>query len=205
MAPTLLEAAALALRASSIVCPTTPTCPQDDKCTYVSKGVTLHVNCATNFYGGDLQLAQGANSRTFALSCGIDFYGGDFTNMKAASLVVCTQACAETRNVLLLAFFGGKGLGHCYLKNKNNAASANESIDGDYCCRHPGCSSSFYHLVVLFADRSYVANHCFDIKQYGLLDFVRCQLFIVEHGSFVLIKFIRHRDIKRDQEVFQHF
>ena len=56
MAPAL-RAFALALRASSI-CPSSPTCPQDDQCSLTSNGATLQVSCATDYYGGDLQLAQ---------------------------------------------------------------------------------------------------------------------------------------------------
>ena len=58
MAPALLQAASLALRAAAAVCPATPTCPQDDQCSYVSGGVSFQVSCATDFYGGDLRLAQ---------------------------------------------------------------------------------------------------------------------------------------------------
>ena len=58
MAPALLRAASLALRAAAAICPATPTCPQDNQCSYVSGGVSLQVSCATDFYGGDLQLAQ---------------------------------------------------------------------------------------------------------------------------------------------------
>lgn len=58
MAPALFQAAALALRASSIICPTTPTCPQDDKCTYMNNGVSLQISCATDYFGGDLRLSQ---------------------------------------------------------------------------------------------------------------------------------------------------
>jgi hypothetical protein len=48
----------MALRAAATICPATPTCPQDNQCSYVSGGVSLQVSCATDFYGGDLQLAQ---------------------------------------------------------------------------------------------------------------------------------------------------
>jgi hypothetical protein len=58
MAPALLRAASLALRAAAAICPATPTCPQDNQCSYISGGVSLQVSCATDFYGGDLQLAQ---------------------------------------------------------------------------------------------------------------------------------------------------
>ena len=56
MAPGLFRAATLALRATT--CPSSPGCPQDDKCTYTTGGVTLAVSCATDYYGGDLQLAH---------------------------------------------------------------------------------------------------------------------------------------------------
>ena len=59
MAPSLIHAAALALRASSAtICPTSPTCPQDDQCIYTANAVSLQVSCATDYYGGDLVLAQ---------------------------------------------------------------------------------------------------------------------------------------------------
>ena len=60
MAPALLQAAALALGASTIVpsCPTLPSCPQDDNCTFNANNNIFQVSCATDFYGGDLFLAQ---------------------------------------------------------------------------------------------------------------------------------------------------
>ena len=58
MAPGLLRVGALALRASSTICPVNPACPNDDSCSFTSNEVTLAVSCATDFYGGDLQLAQ---------------------------------------------------------------------------------------------------------------------------------------------------
>ena len=59
MAPGFVHAAALALRASSATtCPTSPTCPLDDQCIYTANGVSLQVSCATDYYGGDLVLAQ---------------------------------------------------------------------------------------------------------------------------------------------------
>nr|GFD54623.1 hypothetical protein [Tanacetum cinerariifolium] len=52
MAPALALAATLALRAvSTAVCPTSPTCPQDDQCTYTTGAVSLTVSCATDYYG----------------------------------------------------------------------------------------------------------------------------------------------------------
>lgn len=58
MAPALVQVAALALRASATICPASPTCPQDDKCVFLANGVSLEVNCATDYYGGDMQLAR---------------------------------------------------------------------------------------------------------------------------------------------------
>jgi hypothetical protein len=60
MAPALLKAVSLALRASAAACPLSPTCPQNDKCAYttVASSVTFQVNCATDFYGEDLKSTQ---------------------------------------------------------------------------------------------------------------------------------------------------
>ena len=57
MAPAL-RAIALALRAASSTCPSSPTCPQDDQCSLTSNGATLQVSCATDYYGGDLFLLR---------------------------------------------------------------------------------------------------------------------------------------------------
>lgn len=48
----------LAVRATPATCPSLPTCPQDDQCAYTANGVSFQVSCATDYYGGDLQLAQ---------------------------------------------------------------------------------------------------------------------------------------------------
>lgn len=90
-----------------LACPASYTCPEDDGCSI-----------------------QGANSRTFTLSCGKDFYGGDFDNMYAASLDDCTQACADNAQCVAASFVGGKGSGHCYLKDKNGGAGINNNVDG---------------------------------------------------------------------------
>lgn len=66
MAPAL-RAFALALRAAT-TCPSSPACPQDDQCSLSSNGVTLQVSCATDYYGGDLQLAQ-VSIASSQLSC----------------------------------------------------------------------------------------------------------------------------------------
>jgi hypothetical protein len=58
MAPALFRAATLALRAVANMCPASPTCPQDDNCAYVSNGETFQINCATDFYGGDMGTTQ---------------------------------------------------------------------------------------------------------------------------------------------------
>lgn len=58
MAPALLQAAALVLRAASTTCPTLPTCPRNDQCSYAANGVLFRVSCATDYYGGDLKLAH---------------------------------------------------------------------------------------------------------------------------------------------------
>jgi len=67
MAPAL-RAFALALRATSSTCPSSPTCPQDDQCSLTTNGATLQVSCATDYYGGDLQLAQVSITQP-AVSC----------------------------------------------------------------------------------------------------------------------------------------
>jgi hypothetical protein len=58
MAPAVFRAVTLALRAMANVCPASPTCPQDDKCAYVSNGETFQISCATDFYGGDMGTTQ---------------------------------------------------------------------------------------------------------------------------------------------------
>lgn len=82
MAPALLQAAALALRASTIVptCPALPSCPQDDKCTFSATNSIFQVSCATDFYGGDLFLAQvcinNVPQRPGPTLIDVDFYTG---------------------------------------------------------------------------------------------------------------------------------
>lgn len=48
----------LLARAVSGVCPASPSCPQDNQCSYTANKVSFQVNCATDYYGGDLQLAR---------------------------------------------------------------------------------------------------------------------------------------------------
>jgi|SRR5690242_2062369 len=48
----------LLARAVSAVCPASPSCPQDNQCSYTANKVSFQVNCATDYYGGDLQLAR---------------------------------------------------------------------------------------------------------------------------------------------------
>lgn len=55
MSSTLFLALALALRASAAVCPSLPTCPNDNECTFSSNGADFEVSCATDFLGGDLR------------------------------------------------------------------------------------------------------------------------------------------------------
>lgn len=54
MSSTLFSASVLALRASSLICPSLPTCPDDNECTFSSNGADFKVSCATDFYGGDM-------------------------------------------------------------------------------------------------------------------------------------------------------
>ncbi|KZM22124.1 hypothetical protein ST47_g6710 [Ascochyta rabiei] len=105
-AVTARETTAPVVPTTPMSCPATYTCPENDGCTI-----------------------QGAGSRTFALSCGTDFYGGDFTNMEASSLQVCTQACADNSQCVAASYVGGKGAGHCYLKDKNDGVSNNDNVD----------------------------------------------------------------------------
>jgi hypothetical protein len=57
MAPALFHAATLALRAAG-TCSSQPMCPQEDKCNYITNNESFQVNCATDFYGGDLKNIQ---------------------------------------------------------------------------------------------------------------------------------------------------
>jgi hypothetical protein len=132
---------------------------------------------------------MGTNSRSFALTCGTDFYGGDFDNMNADSLEICTQACADNARCVAASFVGGKGAGHCYLKDGNNGAGVNNNVDGEstnallqssaltnnsdcYCyssCVFPSCNC---------------IDYCYDIECRPV-DLVRRQLFL-NHHSFNL-------------------
>lgn len=59
MISTVLLTASLILgTVSAVTCPPSSTCPDNDKCTFTSGGVSFAVTCATDFYGGDLQVAQ---------------------------------------------------------------------------------------------------------------------------------------------------
>lgn len=102
-------------------CPTNYTCPENDGCTYT-----------------------GTDGRTFALKCNADYYGGDFDNMYAESLQTCNKACADNAQCVAASFVGGKGAGHCYLKNKNNGAGANDNVDGMFPPLVP-CCPLIYH------------------------------------------------------------
>ena len=86
MAPAL-RAIALALRAASSTCPSSPTCPQDDQCSLTSNGATLQVSCATDFYGGDLQLAQ-VSTINSVVSC-LEINAHRFSDIKLGKLHSC--------------------------------------------------------------------------------------------------------------------
>lgn len=53
-------------------------------------------------------------------------------NMNAPSLQVCTETCANDPQCVAASYVGGKGAGHCYLKNSNNGANTNDNVDGTY-------------------------------------------------------------------------
>jgi hypothetical protein len=88
MAPALLQAATLALRASG-VCSAQPQCPQEDKCNYVTNNESFQVNCATDFYGGDLK------------------------NINTATLADCITACGTTDSCIAISYVGQT----CYMKD----------------------------------------------------------------------------------------
>ena len=64
MVGSVLRAAASLLNAESAFCPISPTCPVGDTCQYEYGAVSLIVDCATEFAGGDLQTST---VRTFPL------------------------------------------------------------------------------------------------------------------------------------------
>ncbi|KAH6618431.1 hypothetical protein C7974DRAFT_474292 [Boeremia exigua] len=80
MAPALVQAAALALRASTIICPASPQCPLNDGCLFSTNGVLLEVSCATDYYGGDLQLAP------------------------TSTLAGCMKACSSTNGCVAVSY-----------------------------------------------------------------------------------------------------
>lgn len=58
----------ISARAVSVTCPTLPTCPQNDQCTFTANEVSFQIDCATDFYGGDLQLARVCRLQKLAYS-----------------------------------------------------------------------------------------------------------------------------------------
>ncbi|KAF3009848.1 hypothetical protein E8E13_010523 [Curvularia kusanoi] len=113
MAP-LLQAMALALRASAPICPAAPTCPQDDQCDYSSNGVVLQVACSTDYYGGDLQLVQ------------------------SATLQDCLQACAANSQCVALSYTGQ----NCYLKSSLESGQSNANVIGGAVLSRPTATAS---------------------------------------------------------------
>lgn len=50
--------------------------------------------------------------------------------MGSDSLQSCNKACADNAQCVAASYVGGKGTGHCYLKDKNNGASGSDSVNG---------------------------------------------------------------------------
>jgi hypothetical protein len=103
MAPALLQAATLALRAAG-ACPAQPTCPQDDKCNFLTNGQSFEINCATDFAGGDLKTIQ------------------------ASTLAECIDSCGGTNTCVAISYVGQ----NCYLKDVLEAGVPNNDVTGAY-------------------------------------------------------------------------
>jgi hypothetical protein len=58
MVGSVLRTGASVLSAQSAFCPISPTCPVGDTCQYEYGAVSLIVDCATEFAGGDLQISR---------------------------------------------------------------------------------------------------------------------------------------------------
>ncbi|KAF3007634.1 hypothetical protein E8E13_008411 [Curvularia kusanoi] len=115
MAPSFIRAATLALRASSTTfCPASPTCPQDDQCSYASNGVTFQVSCGTDYYGGDLSLAQ------------------------TSTLDRCMDVCAQTSDCVAASYVGQ----NCYMKSTLNSAQSNINVIGVAVTSRPSSPAS---------------------------------------------------------------
>jgi hypothetical protein len=103
MAPALLQAATLALRAAG-ACPAQPTCPQDDKCNYPTNGQSFEINCTTDFYGGDLKSIQ------------------------TSTLAACVDACGAIDTCVAVSYVGQT----CYLKDVLKGGVSNNDVTGAY-------------------------------------------------------------------------
>ncbi|EMD59497.1 hypothetical protein GGP41_004461 [Bipolaris sorokiniana] len=102
MSSALFLASVLALRASSLICPSLPTCPDDNECTFSSNGADFKVSCAT------------------------DFYGGDMGRVYAATVAECMKICASADGCVALSYVGTD----CYLKNALNGGSTSAGVTG---------------------------------------------------------------------------
>ncbi|EUC40266.1 hypothetical protein COCMIDRAFT_44479, partial [Bipolaris oryzae ATCC 44560] len=102
MSSALFLASVLALRASSLICPPLPICPDDNECTFSSNGADFKVSCAT------------------------DFFGGDMGRVYAATVADCMKTCASADGCVALSYVGTD----CYLKNALNAGSTSAGVTG---------------------------------------------------------------------------
>ena len=68
----------------------------------------------------------------YTIECNTDRAGGDVGSGASASFSGCFALCDMTDKCVGFAYTGGSGPGTCYLKNSNEAPSANENVDVAY-------------------------------------------------------------------------